>query len=469
MRICALTSGAAAMYCGSCIRDNALAAELMAQGHDVLLIPTYTPTLTDEPNVSKRHVYFGGVSVYLEQHLPLFRRTPRLLDWLWDSPLLLKLLSKISIRTDPQALGEMTVSMLRGEQGYQRKEFGKLLDGLRELPRPDVITLPHSLLIAAAAPLRRALDAPVCCTLQGEDLFLEGLREPYRSESLELIRRNVAHVDAFIAVSEYYAGFMADYLRIPSGKMHVVPLGISLTGYPALGWAVYPEPQQSPPRPSGPFVVGYFARVAPEKGLHTLAEAYRVLRQERGLPAARLEAAGYLSAADKNYLREIERKMRAVGLGDEFHYRGVLSRDEKIRFLQSLDVLSVPSSYAEPKGIYLLEAMACGVPFVQPRHGAFPEIAAKTGGGVLFEHGSVAALADAIYTLWQDRPRRDALARSGYEGVHRHFSVGRMATDTIAVYKRVLVGAGLQTRPDKTAASSRQAEAAPAPTQSGPV
>ncbi|NOT60097.1 MAG: glycosyltransferase family 1 protein, partial [Acidobacteria bacterium] len=64
MRILYFTAGAAGMYCGSCLRDNALATELMRQGHDVTLVPLYTPTLTDEPNVSQEKVLFGGISVY---------------------------------------------------------------------------------------------------------------------------------------------------------------------------------------------------------------------------------------------------------------------------------------------------------------------------------------------------------------------------------------------------------------------
>jgi len=438
MRIHALTSGAAQMYCGSCIRDNALAAELLAQGHQVILIPTYTPTLTDEPNVSERHVYFGGVSVYLEQRYSFFRRAPRFLDRLWDSPLLLKLLSRISIRTSPEELGELTVAMLRGENGPLRKEFEKLVEGLRELPRPDIVSLPHSLLISAAAPIRRALGVPVCCTLQGEDLFLDGLREPYRSQSLELIRSHAGAVDAFLPVSDYYAGFMRDYLRIPAEKIHTVPLGINLHGYPAASPEAKLETRNS--KLEKPFTIGYFARVTPEKSLHLLAEAYCLLRKERGLPPSRLEAAGYLAPEFRGYLRDIEQQLAAAGLAGEFRYHGVLSREEKIRFLSGLDVLSVPSTYAEPKGIYLLEAMACGVPFVQPRHGAFPEIAAKTGAGVLFEPDNVAALAGALFTLSNDSARREELARNALGAVRQHFSVARMAADTIAVYEKVLAG-----------------------------
>src|SRR5438046_245387 len=114
MKILSITAGAAGMYCGSCLRDNALAAELIAEGHDVILLPLYTPTLTDEPNVSANKVFFGGISVYLEQKMPLFRRLPPFMDRLWDSMYALRAASKSSISTSPQLLGEMTVSMLKG-------------------------------------------------------------------------------------------------------------------------------------------------------------------------------------------------------------------------------------------------------------------------------------------------------------------------------------------------------------------
>src|ERR687884_43583 len=161
MRILHITAGAAQMYCGSCLRDNALATELLARGHDVVLVPLYTPTLTDEPNVSRERVFFGGISVYLEQQSALFRRTPRLLDRLWDSRLALKLATRGSIATDPKVLGELTVSMLKGEEGNQRKEFEKMLDWLKAEPPFDLISLPNALLIGLARPLLETLARPV--------------------------------------------------------------------------------------------------------------------------------------------------------------------------------------------------------------------------------------------------------------------------------------------------------------------
>jgi glycosyltransferase involved in cell wall biosynthesis len=230
MKILYITAGAAGMYCGSCLRDNALAAELMSRGHDVSLVPIYTPILTDETDVSQERVFFGGISVYLQQHMTLFRKTPWVLDRLWDSTFALKMASRRSIPVDPRLLGELTVSMLEGEDGHQSKELRKLIHWLRSEPPPDIINLPNSLLIALARPIKEALGRPVCCTLQGEDLFLSGLEDSYRDRSLELIRANVEFVDGFIAVSHYYADFMSAYLGIPEEKIHVVPLGINVEG-----------------------------------------------------------------------------------------------------------------------------------------------------------------------------------------------------------------------------------------------
>ncbi|PYT15876.1 MAG: hexosyltransferase [Acidobacteria bacterium] len=421
MRILQLTAGAAGMYCGTCLRDNSLAAALMKQGHDVTLVPLYTPTLSDEPNVSRDKIFFGGISVYLEQHWALFRKTPWLLDRLWDSKVALKAAAKRTIAVDPHYLGAMSVSMLEVEHGPLKKELRKMLRWLESEPRPDVVNLPYTLLLGLAGPLKKALERPVCCTLQGEDLFLEGLREPYRTRALDLIRQHIPNVDCFLAVSAYYAEFMCRYLGIPEQKMEIAPLGITLDGY---------RSSHSPG--SEKFRIGYFARIAPEKGLHILSEAYRLVRREE--PNCTLEAAGYIAHEHQAYLDGIERQMRQWDL--PFHYHGVLDRAQKIAYLERLDVLSTPSVYADPKGLYVLEAMAAGVPFVQPRHGVFPEIVEKTGGGILFEPGDPKALAEALLTLIRNRELRAEYARKAHAGVRAHYRVEQMAERTAAIFAR---------------------------------
>jgi glycosyltransferase involved in cell wall biosynthesis len=427
MRILSITAGAAGMYCGSCFRDNALAAELLTRGHDAHLIPVYTPTRTDEPNVSDRKVLFGGISVYLQHASPWFGRLPRAFDRLWDAPGVISAFANRSMSTDPALLGGLAVAMLEGRDGVLRREFDKLVEWTKDEPPPDVINLPNSMLIGMAAPLREALGRPVCCTLQGEELFLDGLQQPYLDRTIELIRRHVPDVDRFIAVSDYEAGFMARRLQIPPDRISVVPLGITVKGYAAA------EDRDDV------FRVGYFARVAPEKGLHVLADAY--LRFRSRLPAdarVRCEAAGYMAGSARPYLDGVKAIFATAGRANEFEYRGSVDRREKIEFLRGLELLCVPATYDEPKGMFLLEAMACGVPVVQPRRGAFTEVVERTGGGVLVERDDPAALAEAFTALWSDRPRLEALGQRAFDGVRAHYAIERSADRLIEVYRDVI-------------------------------
>jgi len=423
MRILSITAGAAGMYCGSCLRDNGLAVELMARGHDVTLLPLYTPTNPDEANVSRNEVLFGGISIYLQQYVPLFRKTPLFLDRLWDSPAVIRAFASRSLSVDPKMLGDMTVSMLEGDRGIMRKEFEKLFDWLADEPVPDVVNLPNSLLISLARPLRERLQRPICCTLQGEDLFLEGLLEPYRSKAIDLIRRQVQDVDRCFAVSEYYVPVMAKLLGIRADQIPVVPLGIKLDGY------------ERRTKGDEVFRVGYFARVAPEKGLHVLAEAYPLFRKRTGDAPVRLEAAGHLSHANEPYLADVKRALEKAGVANEFTYHGAVDRNGKLAFLRTLDVLSVPAPYDEPKGVFLLEAMASGVPVVQPRRGSFTEMVEKTGGGLLVAPDDPAAVADGLYELWRDPDRRGTLADRAFAGVRKHYSIQRSADKQLEVYE----------------------------------
>lgn len=414
------------MYCGSCLRDNAFAVELLNRGHRVTLLPLYTPTNPDEHNVSEKRVLFGGISVYLQQYVPFFRHSPRWLDKLLDAPWIIKALASRSLSTDPKMLGDMTISMLEGDGGILRKEFDKLLEWIKDEPVPDVVNLPNSLLIGLAAPLKRALRRPVVCTLQGEDLFLQELIEPYRTQAIDLIQRQVPDVDRFLSVSEAYVPKMSAMLAIPRGRISVVPLGINMTGY---------TPRE---RHGDPFRVGFFARIAPEKGLHVLADAYIRLRQRAPHARMRLDAAGYMWQAQASYLADVKARLAAAGLADEFMYHGSVDRDAKVSFLRSLDVLSVPAPYDEPKGVSILEAMAVGVPVAQPRRGAFTEMVEKTGGGLLVPPDDPDALAGALYELWADRALNDRLGQAGFSGVREHYDIVKSTDRLMAVYEDVV-------------------------------
>ncbi len=424
MRIAYIAAGAANMYCGSCIHDNTLAAALIKKGHEVALVPTYTPLRTDEDNVTLDQVFYGGINVYLEQKFALFRHTPWRLDKLFNSRALLNLASRFSASTNAKDLGSLTVSVLQGEEGRQKKELAKLIKWLQESYRPEIVQLTNSMFLGMAKEIKKALGVPVLCAVQGEDIFINDLVEPYKSQARQLMRERANDVDGFIATSQYYAEFMADFLQVPLEKMHVVRLGINLQGH-----GVQPNLNGSTK-----FVIGYLARICPEKGLHLLVEAFHQLTQKLGKNAIQLKVAGYLGAKDRRYFENIIKQIDALGLSHAFHYHGEVTRHEKINFLNGLHVLSVPTTYKEPKGLSILEALANGVPVVQPSHGTFPEFISLTEGGILVEPNSASAIAEGILKLINDGHLREWLGRQGKAVVHQKFSDHAMAEATVKVY-----------------------------------
>ncbi|MBI3411230.1 MAG: glycosyltransferase family 4 protein [Planctomycetes bacterium] len=428
MRIAYITSGAAGMFCGSCMRDNTLVAALNAQGHEALLIPTYTPIRTDEADVSQRQVFFGGINVYLQQKSALFRKTPWFIDRLLNGRRLLNWVSRFAVRTQAQDLGELTISMLRGEHGRQKKEFEKLLRFLETSAKPGVIHLSNVLISGMAAPLKDRLRTPLLATLQGDDIFLESLPGDHKSRALDLIRGHCRLIDGFVATSHYYADFMAGYLDIPRARIDVIYPGLNLRGHGAL----------APRRNGQPFTIGYFARICPEKGLHLLVEAFHHLKQLSGTPPCRLRISGWLGEHNRWYFDQQRRRLRDWGYAGDADHVEAPDHAAKVRFLQSLDVLSVPTTYREPKGLYILEALANGVPVVQPRHGSFPELVEATGGGLLIEPENPIELAHALRRL-MDRPEeRREMAERGKKAVHERFHAGAMAEATLGTYRKYL-------------------------------
>lgn len=426
MKIAYVATGAAGMYCGTCLHDNTLAAALKRRGEDVTLIPTYTPIRTDEKDVSISQVFYGGINAYLEQKFSFFRHTPRAIDWLFNRPGLLGLVSKLSASTNAKDLGALTVSVLRGENGHQKKELDRLVEWLA-LDPPELIVLNNSMFLGMVRALKERFDVPVVCGLQGEDIFLNDLPEPYRSQATSLQRESGALVDAFLAPNSYYADVMASFLGVSTEKISIVPLGISLDGHGVSRSAV-----------PGVFTVGYLARVCPEKGLHILADAFRELAKMTGPEKVRLKVAGYVAKKDAVYLDEVVGKIRDWNLEAQFELVGEVDRDQKIDFLSSLDVLCVPTVYRESKGLYVLEALANAIPVVVPDHGSFPELIEGTGGGVLVGPEDPVATAEALFRLMEDEAFRRSLGEAGQQAVKQRHTDDKMAETTAAIFGELL-------------------------------
>jgi glycosyltransferase involved in cell wall biosynthesis len=152
---------------------------------------------------------------------------------------------------------------------------------------------------------------------------------------------------------------------------------------------------------------------------------------------ARLEAAGYLAAEHKPYLARVEDLLARAGLSGEFSYRGTLDRAGKIAFLKTVDVVSVPATYDEPKGFTVLESMASGVPVVQPRRGSFTEMVERTEGGVLVMPDNREDLANGLLKLWRDAELRRELGRKGADGVRALYTVKRSTDRLLEVYEHL--------------------------------
>jgi len=432
MNIVQLTPGAGGMFCGNCFHDNTLVAALRGLGHDALLLPLYLPLNVDEDDQSAgQPIFFGGVNVYLEQKSAFFRRAPGWLHRLLNTRRLLAWAAGRAVKTRAEDAGEILLSMLRGEHGHQNREITELISWLREHQKPDVICLSNALLIGMVRRLRAELGIPVVCLLQGEEPYVDSLPEAHRGPAWQLLAERAQDVDAWIAASRWNADRLTARLGLPPDRVQVVPNGISLEGFEI-------RAARSDLRSTRAPVVGFFARMCRDKGLHTLVEAFIQLKNRGTVPRLKLHIGGGCGPTDEPFVKELRVRLAAAGFIGEVSFSPNLSRAEKLAFLQSLTVFSVPATYGEAFGLYLIEALAAGVPVVQPRHGGFPEIIAATGGGRLCEPDDAKSLADGLEALLLQPETARALGAAGRNAVSEHFTAEAMARRTLAVFERAV-------------------------------
>lgn len=423
MKIILLTPGTGNFHCGSCLRDHLLVKALRQLGHDATMVPLYLPLVLDGPidPADDQPLHFGGMNVYLQQKSVIFRHTPRWIDRLLNAKWLLGAAAARAGSTQSAQVGRMTASMLRGEDGRQRKELDKLVDWLLEHGKPQVVCLSNGMLVGMARQIKDRLGSRVLCLLAGEDSFLDGLPSPHDRQAWEVLRQRAADVDGFVPVSRYYAEVMMQRLGLDERRVHVVYGGIDLAGY---------EPaKKAPPVPT----IGYLARMCPVKGLHLLVDAFVRLKSSDRFWNAKLHVIGAVTRADEPYVAQQRQKLQAAGVAGDAEFFVNVDLQQKQDLLKSLSVLSVPATYGEAFGLYLIEALACGVPFVQPRHGAFGELLEQTGGGMLIDSDDPLALADTLGSLLNDAERAAALGRSGRAAVVAKFTARRMAENFLRV------------------------------------
>jgi len=428
MHVAIITAGGAGMFCGSCMHDNTWARALLAAGADVSLIPTYTPIRVDEADVSLSHVFFGGLNVYFASKWRWWNAVPRVFKQWLDHPGVIRFATKLAVSNNARELGTLTLDMLAGEAGPQAEQVEELACFIAEQIRPDIVVFSNALLAGAVRRIKELFPGPVLCVLQGDDIFLNSLPESDHPKVMEALRNRVRDFDRFITHSRYYAEFMAS-LFFPdvqeresiAKRFHVLPLGIDLRGHDG-----------TPRAANDPFTIGYFARLCPEKGLHHLVDAFSRLHLRQ--PRTRLCIGGYLGERDQRFVEHV--RAQAARLGPAVQFVGSpATHFEKVQFLKSLDVLSVPTVYHEPKGLSILEALANGVPVVQPAHGSFPELLEATQGGLLFAPGNLDELATQWERLLKQPDERLRLGTLGQQNVRDKFSAAVLADQTLDLFR----------------------------------
>jgi glycosyltransferase involved in cell wall biosynthesis len=426
MKIVQITPGTAdSFFCENCLRDDAAVRELIKLGHDVKMVPLYLPVMDKRPGVDTAPIFFGGINVFLQQKLSVFRHTPRWLDKLFDRPGLLRLAAKFSGMTSAADLGRTTVSMLKGPDGRQAKELSRLIGWLADQDKPQLVVLSNVLLAGLAPQIKSRLGCKIACLLQDEDEFLDSLAQPYRTQAWKSLAALAGSIDMFIAASDSYSQLMQERLGLPSDRVCVVRNGIDPDAFsPQSG-------QDSPP------AVGFLSRAYFLKGLDTLVEAFAILKADSRNQTLRLRLAGGMLGEDHPYVKSVRHLIAAKSLTDYVDFLPNLDIPGRRDFYRTLRVLCVPERRNQSGGLYVLESMACGVPVVQPDCGVFPELIAATGGGLLVTDQSPTGYAQAIGQLLSDPDKSAQMGRQARLAVEKRFTAKRMAQELSEIYRRM--------------------------------
>ncbi len=417
-------------YCENCLRDTGVIKVFRQRGHEATVVPLYLPMFTDDPDVAgESPVFFGGVRLYLQQKVEWLRHMPRWMARGLDSPWMLNMAAKQAGNTRASGLGKTTLSMIRGQDGGQAEELERLIQWLQREEKPDIIQLSSILLIGLAAQLKARLKVRITCVMQDEDTWLDALDAPYNQSCWDAIRERCPAVDLFLPVSHSYADYMKVKLGLPADTVRVVYPGITTEEY------------RNAPTQTDPPSIGYLSKMTRSLGLESLVDAFVQLKKNR-FPTLTLRAMGGQTGDDARFLATLRRKVDALGFSGDVKFLPGLDRASRIEFLSGLSVLSVPMPEGEAFGLFIVEALAAGVPVVQPDRGGFPELIRATGGGLLYDPTQPGALAQALETLLSDRATAAEMGRHGQTVVREKFTLNRMADDLLGIYTRLLDSQG---------------------------
>jgi glycosyltransferase involved in cell wall biosynthesis len=413
-------------YCGNCMRDSKYIRALKDLGHQVIKVPLYLPIFDDAHDLDEVPVFYGAVNLYLKQQFPIFRHMPAFVEHALDSKGVLEMAARKAGSTRAKGLEEMTISMLLGEDGNQKEELERLVDWLADEAKPDVVHLSNALLLGLAHRIKERMNVPVVCSLQDEDVWVDAMTDQYRQKVWDLMSERGRDVDVFIPVSDYFSGEIHKRMVIPESKMQTVHLGVDTSDY-------LPKPiiEKEP-------VIGYLSRMCEENGLSVLVDAFILLRKNSEYSSVQLKITGGKTGDDLHFIKEQKQKISKAGLEKDVFWAEEFEGEERQKFFDSVRLISVPVLIGEAFGLYQLEAMASGIPMVQPALGAFPEVIEPTGGGIVYGENTPEQLAKALGELIFDDARLQKLSTAGIAGVKAYFDIHAQAKKMVEVYEGVL-------------------------------
>jgi len=409
-------------YCGNCLRDDTYVGALQKTGMDIIKVPMYLPLFSDEHDIADVPVFYGAISLYLKFKFPALQKAPKWIDRILNSGPALKFAARMAGSTDASGLEDMTISMLEGEHGQQKQELEYLVDWMANYGNPKVVHLSNALLLGLARRMKEKLDVKIVCSLQDEDVWVDAMEEQFRDKTWKLMRERAKEVDAFFAASDYFGDIMKKQLEIPDEKL--------FTTYNSLDPADY-EYKNSSEKPQA---IGFISRMNKCNGLEVLVDAFVMLKKNPAFENLKLVLTGGSTPEDTKFLKGIRRKIKRAGIKQFVDFHEDFEEGKRHEFFDKVSVVSVPVLKGEAFGMYLIEAMAAGVPVVQPELGGFKEIVDISGGGVSYEPNNPEVLAETLDKLLKDGEGLKMLSENGRKGVEEHFNMHNLANRINEIY-----------------------------------
>jgi len=426
MKIAQIIPGSGgSFYCGNCMRDSKYFKAFKDLGHQVIKVPLYLPIFDDAHDLDEVPVFYGAVNLYLKQQFPMFRHMPAFVEHALDSKSVLNIAARKAGSTRAKGLEEMTISMLLGEDGGQKAELDKLIDWLMNEAKPDVVHLSNALLLGLARQIKTRMNIPVICSLQDEDVWVDAMDDQFRQKVWDLMSERGKEIDMFISVSDFFAGEIHKRMSIPKSKMKTIHLGVDTSDYSPKNIAAK-EP-----------VIGYLSRMCEENGLAVLVDAFILLKKNKEYSSVKLKITGGKTGDDLQFIKEQKSKISKANLVNEVLWTEEFEGEERQKFFDTVRLISVPVLNGEAFGLYQLEAMASGIPMVQPALGAFPEVIEMSKGGTIYAPNNPEQLAKALASLILDVGKLQTLSLSGIEGVKQHFDIHSQAKKMMGIYEDI--------------------------------